>query len=82
MKQRQQQSRTAAISTATKRTIRELRKDLGISQLELAVRAETSLVTVSMAERSGRVSPDMAARFARALGVSVDQLDAVVGVRR
>ena len=46
----------------------------GITQLELARRAPCSLNTVALVERGGPLSNEMAARFARVLGVTVDDL--------
>jgi transcriptional regulator with XRE-family HTH domain len=41
----------------------------GMSQLDLALKSGVSLGTVSLAERSGRISKSVAARFAAALGI-------------
>jgi transcriptional regulator with XRE-family HTH domain len=49
--------------------LRRERVRKGLTQLDLAVKADCSLNTVALAERSGRVSEEMATRFSRALGV-------------
>jgi transcriptional regulator with XRE-family HTH domain len=59
---------------AVSRALRLLRKREGLSQLALAVRAGVSLNTVSLAERSGRLTERTAERFATALGVTRDVL--------
>lgn len=56
--------------------IRCARKRQGLSQLELALLADVSLNTVSLAERSGRMSPRTAERIAAALGLAPEQLTA------
>ncbi len=45
-----------------------------MTQLELATRAPCSLNTVALVERGGPLSADMAEKFARVLGITVDQL--------
>lgn len=57
--------------------LRRERLRAGLSQVSLAVRAGCSLSTVSLVERGGFLSPDMAARLARALAVPADDLAAV-----
>lgn len=47
-----------------------------LTQLDLAVRADCSLNTVALAERSGRVSVVMAERFAKVLGIPPEVLAA------
>ena len=54
--------------------LREARRRLGLSQLELATRAGLCLNTVSLAERSGRMTEAVAARLALVLGCSADAL--------
>jgi hypothetical protein len=46
--------------------------------LALATRAGVCLNTVSLAERSGRMTPEVAERLARVLGVEVSDLRAEV----
>jgi transcriptional regulator with XRE-family HTH domain len=46
----------------------------GLSQVELATRADLSLSTVSRTEQGGKVSLPNAVKLARALGVSVNDL--------
>lgn len=50
------------------------RKRLGISQVELALRAGCSHVTVSLLERGATMTPEMATRLAEALGVDAREL--------
>ena len=58
---------------AVSRALRLLRKREGLSQLALAVRAGVSLNTVSLAERSGRLTERTAELFAAALRVTPDE---------
>lgn len=54
---------------AVRRTLRRLRKRRGLSQVALAVKAGVSLNTVSLAERSGRITERVTGLLAQALGV-------------
>lgn len=54
--------------------VRVARKRLGLSQLALATRAGLCLNTVSLAERSGRMTPQVAERLAAALNIDVAAL--------
>lgn len=54
--------------------LRRLRKAKGWPQVELARRSGRCLGSVSLAERSGHLTPEMAESFAAALGVPVEDL--------
>ena len=54
--------------------LRRERTRCGLTQLELAVRAGCSLNSVSLAERGGRLSAQLAERFASALKVPIKAL--------
>jgi transcriptional regulator with XRE-family HTH domain len=54
--------------------LRRLRLRARLSQVGLAARARCSLNTVSLAERGGFLSREMAARFAQVLGCDVADL--------
>jgi transcriptional regulator with XRE-family HTH domain len=54
--------------------IRQERGKLGLSQLEVAVRSGLSLNTISLLERSGHCTAEVATRVAAALGLKLDDL--------
>ncbi|SRR5216684_756601 len=66
---------------ATPSTIRNpLRRERlrqGLTQLELAVVAGCSMNSISIAERGGKISSQMAERLAGALGVPVETISAL-----
>ena len=62
--------------------LRELRLKRGLSQLTLAARARCSLNTVSLAERGGFLSREMAERFAIVLEVDPQLLFSSVATQR
>lgn len=60
--------------------LRRLRVRSGLTQLALSIRAECSLNSISIAERGGRLSVEMAERLARALHCEPRELmDAGIG---
>ena len=67
---------TLAHHTST--PLRRERLRAGLSQVALAVRAGCSLSTVSLAERGGVLSADMAAQLASALSISPSDLGGMV----
>ena len=54
--------------------VRERRKGLGLTQMQLAVRAETHPAHISRIENGHRPSLDTAQKLAVALGATVDDL--------
>lgn len=54
--------------------LRAARERARLTQLQLAARAGCSIQTISLAERSGYLTPAAAAKLAAALGVEVSEL--------
>lgn len=61
-------------TNAVRSRLRIERKRRGLSQVALAAHARCSINTVSLAERGGFLTRAMAERFARVLGVEVQNL--------
>lgn len=62
------------MNTHTVSPLKRLRVAKGYSQLAIATKAGVHLSTISLAERSGRLTADIAERIASALGVDVNVL--------
>lgn len=67
-------SNTHSLEAIPESALRRERRRRGWSQVELARRAGCCLNTVSLAERIGHVSPAMAQRLGRALGIEPREL--------
>jgi transcriptional regulator with XRE-family HTH domain len=59
--------------------LRGLRERAGLSQIELAVKADVSLGVVQKLEQPTRVRRESAEKIARALGVPVEEIDELRG---
>jgi DNA-binding XRE family transcriptional regulator len=63
-----------ARANPTPTRIRQLREDRGIIREQLAVKAGVSSSTLYLAERAGLLSDETAAKIAKVLGVTIEEL--------
>jgi len=61
-------------TTKTPTPLLAARERLGLTQLQLAVKAGCSIQTISIAERTGHLTPTSAAKLARALECRAEEL--------